>query len=83
MCFPDPAFLFSRVLQPQVSPSFHLSSELVIHNHNQFKHGVVSCPVSDLVSGFCSRAVWHEIAGVGEEQNAIPQPKETQPTSSF
>lgn len=47
------------------------------------KYGVVSCPVSDLVSSFCSRAVWHEIAGVGEEQNAVPQLKETQPTSSF
>lgn len=35
MCFPDSAFLFSRVLQPHVSPSFHLSSELGTHNCNQ------------------------------------------------
>lgn len=35
MCFPDSAFLFSMVLQPHVSPSFHLSSELGTHNCNQ------------------------------------------------
>lgn len=44
---------------------------------------IVSRPVSDLVSSFCSRAVWHEIAGVGEEENAIELLKETQPTSRF
>lgn len=71
MYFPDSAFLFPRVLQCHVAPSSHLSSE---HPHpHPAEHGVVSCPVSDWVSSFCRRAVWHEIKWVGEEQNAIPQ----------
>lgn len=77
-CFPlfkGVTVLFCSIISAQLKTG---------HPHPQpAEHGVISCPLSGVVSSFCSRAVWHEIEQVDEEQNAISRVKETQPTFSF